>query len=118
MLSVAPEWVHRIDARGHVLGTIEAHVAEVSGGGARLRIDAGRVLDGHRLALRFCLADVSFELTGHVAWIGEEAADGTRFVGLAFDDVDAELRRRIVTAMNEHRRRHEPTSARLAARLR
>lgn len=118
VLSVAPVWVHRIDARGHVLALIEGHVSEVSGGGLRLRVDAGRLLVGHRLALCFPLADETFELTGHVVWADEESADGAHHVGVGFAEVDAGLRGRIVGAMNEHRRRHEPTSARLVARLR
>jgi len=117
-VSIAPDSIRRIDARGHLLGAIDARIAQISGGGARLSVRTGRLLPGHRLALEFVLADEAFALAGHVVRTDEGTESGGVVIGVAFDELDANARRRLVAAMNEHRRRHEPQSPRAARRLR
>ncbi|MEX2229274.1 MAG: PilZ domain-containing protein [Dehalococcoidia bacterium] len=116
-VSIAPASIRRIDARGHVLGAIDARIAQISGGGAQLSVRTGRLLPGHRLALEFVLADEAFALAGHVVRTDEGTESGA-VIGVAFDELDANARRRLVASMNEHRRRHEPQSPRAAHRLR
>lgn len=107
-VSVAPEAMRIFDARGPALAPLVAEITEVSGGGVRLRVpaDGPHPQAGQRLALRFALADEALELKGRVVWVDAETADGTLVAGVSFEDVDAIQRRRIVAAMNEHRRRY------------
>lgn len=116
-VAVEVDAIRGFDAKGRPVGALEARITDIGGGGARLQVTEGKLSPGTRLVMRFVLADETLDLKARVAWTDEESEDGSVSAGVAFEDQDAALRRRILASMNEHRRLHDSQQAERTARI-